>query len=132
MSDRQTSRTRKLAGKTDSKTLSTIALVGLVAMGFGKASHLVTIGYRVVGLSVYEPTHQRFIEAGGKIEQSPLDAARGSDFFSFIWLSIRRTQVRSYLILKRVQLEVYAPLSNLYFHYPGKVSHPNISPSFRI
>lgn len=77
MSVRQTSGTRKVARKMDSKMLCTIALAGLVAMGFGMASHHVTIGYRFMGFAVYEPTRQRFIEAGGKIAQSPRDAARG-------------------------------------------------------
>jgi hypothetical protein len=56
MSVRQRSGTIKVARKMDSKTLSTIALVGLVAMGFGMASHLVKIGYRFMGFVVYEPT----------------------------------------------------------------------------
>ncbi|KAG0650354.1 L-threonate dehydrogenase [Hyphodiscus hymeniophilus] len=63
------------------KPPSTVAFVGLGAMGFGMASHLVKIGYQVVGFDVYEPTRARFKEAGGNISPSPRDAANGADFF---------------------------------------------------
>lgn len=59
----------------------TVAFVGLGAMGFGMASHLVKRGYQVTGFDVYEPTQARFREAGGKVSQSPRDAAQGADFF---------------------------------------------------
>jgi 3-hydroxyisobutyrate dehydrogenase-like beta-hydroxyacid dehydrogenase len=72
---------KKFTGKMSSKTSSTIAFVGLGAMGFGMASHLVKIGYRVMGFDVYEPNCARFVEAGGKTAQSSQDAARGSEFF---------------------------------------------------
>lgn len=60
---------------------STVAFVGLGAMGFGMASHLVNSGYQVVGFDVYEPSRARFKEAGGMIADSLRDAARGADFF---------------------------------------------------
>jgi 3-hydroxyisobutyrate dehydrogenase-like beta-hydroxyacid dehydrogenase len=65
---------------TPPTTSGTVAFVGLGAMGFGMASHLVKTGYQVTGFDVYEPTRARFSEAGGKISQSPRDAARGSTF----------------------------------------------------
>jgi 3-hydroxyisobutyrate dehydrogenase-like beta-hydroxyacid dehydrogenase len=58
-----------------------VAFVGLGAMGLGMASHLVKSGYEVVGFDVYEPSRVRFRDAGGKIADSPRDAARGAKFF---------------------------------------------------
>ena len=78
MSVRQTLE-QEIYGKMNSKISSTIAFVGLGAMGFGMASHLVKVGYRVMGFDVYEPTRARFLKAGGRIAQSPRDAARVSD-----------------------------------------------------
>jgi 3-hydroxyisobutyrate dehydrogenase len=60
---------------------NTVAFVGLGAMGFGMASHLVNSGYQVIGFDVYEPSRARFRGAGGRIANSPRDAARGVDFF---------------------------------------------------
>jgi 3-hydroxyisobutyrate dehydrogenase len=60
---------------------NTIAFAGLGAMGFGMASHLVKMGYRVVGFDIHEPTLARFKEAGGRVSNSPRDAAQGADFF---------------------------------------------------
>jgi len=62
----------------DSITSTTVAFVGLGAMGFGMASHLLKIGYHVIGYDVYEPTRLRFLEAGGNVSQSPREAARGA------------------------------------------------------
>lgn len=84
MSVRQTSGTRKFAGKLDSKTSSATAFVGLGAMGFDMAFKIVKIDYQVVVFDIYEPTRARFTEAGGKTAQSRLDAARGSDFMIFM------------------------------------------------
>jgi 3-hydroxyisobutyrate dehydrogenase len=61
--------------------LSTVAFVGLGAMGFGMASHLVKTGYLVFGFDVHEPTRARFQEAGGEISHSPRQAARRAKFF---------------------------------------------------
>ncbi len=59
MSARQTSRTREFAGNIESKTSSTIAFVGLGAMGFGKASNLVKVGYQIMGFDVCAQGLQR-------------------------------------------------------------------------
>jgi NAD binding domain of 6-phosphogluconate dehydrogenase len=61
--------------------LSTIAFVGLGAMGFGMASHLVKKGHPVIGFDVHEPTRARFREAGGEISHSPQQAARRANVF---------------------------------------------------
>jgi 3-hydroxyisobutyrate dehydrogenase-like beta-hydroxyacid dehydrogenase len=62
----------------DSITSTTVAFAGLGAMGFGMASHLLKMGYHVIGYDVYEPTRLRFLEAGGNMSQSPREAARGA------------------------------------------------------
>jgi 3-hydroxyisobutyrate dehydrogenase-like beta-hydroxyacid dehydrogenase len=60
----------------DSITSTTVAFVGLGAMGFGMASHLLKMGHHVIGYDVYEPTRLRFLDTGGNISQSPREAAR--------------------------------------------------------
>lgn len=59
---------------------TTVAFIGLGAMGFGMASHLVNMGYQVNGFDIHEPTRTKFREAGGKVSDSPRHAARGSEF----------------------------------------------------
>lgn len=54
----------------------TIGFIGLGAMGFGMATHLVRQGYTVVGYDVYTPTLQRFAAAGGTVATSLADAVR--------------------------------------------------------
>ncbi|PMD38612.1 3-hydroxyisobutyrate dehydrogenase [Hyaloscypha variabilis F] len=56
-------------------TSTKVAFVGLGAMGFGMASHLVKKGYDVIGYDVYKPTCVRFQQAGGRVAQSPREAA---------------------------------------------------------
>ncbi|KAL3417231.1 ketose-bisphosphate aldolase class-II family protein [Phlyctema vagabunda] len=50
-------------------------------MGIGMASHLVKLGHKVTGFDVYEPTLQRFREAGGHTAASPREAAAGNEVF---------------------------------------------------
>ncbi|KAL7268307.1 hypothetical protein RUND412_009074 [Rhizina undulata] len=58
-----------------------VGFVGLGAMGFGMATHLVHSGYHVHGYDVYPPSAERFKTAGGTIAASPRDAAEGSEVF---------------------------------------------------
>ncbi|KAL2120953.1 hypothetical protein VTJ04DRAFT_4980 [Mycothermus thermophilus] len=51
-----------------------IAFIGLGAMGFGMATHLVKQGYPVTGFDVYQPTLDRFQSAGGQVASSPAAA----------------------------------------------------------
>jgi len=62
-------------------TSTNVAFVGLGAMGFGMATHLLKAGCRVTGYDVYEPTCIRFQKAGGNISKSPQEAARGAEVF---------------------------------------------------
>ncbi|KAL2644219.1 hypothetical protein R1flu_011806 [Riccia fluitans] len=63
----------KVAQKVDS-----LAFVGLGAMGFGMASHLVKEGYKVRGYDVFGPSMERFTKSGGTVSRSPEDCAKGA------------------------------------------------------
>ncbi|CAK7197915.1 hypothetical protein SEUCBS139899_000565 [Sporothrix eucalyptigena] len=54
-----------------------VAFIGLGAMGFGMATHLVKQGYSVTGFDVWAPTLARFAEAGGKTASTPAAAVEG-------------------------------------------------------
>lgn len=57
-----------------------IAFIGLGAMGFGMATHLVKQGYKVTGFDVYPPTLERFQVAGGLVATSPAGAVKDKQF----------------------------------------------------
>ncbi|EON97513.1 putative 3-hydroxyisobutyrate dehydrogenase protein [Phaeoacremonium minimum UCRPA7] len=57
-----------------------VSFIGLGAMGFGMATHLVKEGYSVTGFDVWGPTLDRFKEAGGKAAKTPAEAVQGKDF----------------------------------------------------
>ncbi|KAI1306141.1 NAD binding domain of 6-phosphogluconate dehydrogenase-domain-containing protein [Xylaria venustula] len=57
-----------------------IAFIGLGAMGFGMATHLVKQGYAVTGFDVWPPTLERFRAAGGLTASTPAEAVRGRDY----------------------------------------------------
>ncbi|KAI0973920.1 NAD binding domain of 6-phosphogluconate dehydrogenase-domain-containing protein [Xylaria arbuscula] len=57
-----------------------IAFIGLGAMGFGMATHLVKQGYTVTGFDVWPPTLERFRAAGGLTASTPAEAVRGRDY----------------------------------------------------
>ncbi|KAK8096464.1 hypothetical protein PG999_012408 [Apiospora kogelbergensis] len=57
-----------------------IAFIGLGAMGFGMATHLVNQGYKVTGFDVWGPTLERFVAAGGLAATTPAEAVRGKDY----------------------------------------------------
>ena len=51
-----------------------VAFIGLGAMGFGMATHLVKQGYAVTGFDVWGPTLERFAAAGGATATTPAAA----------------------------------------------------------
>ncbi|CRG91175.1 3-hydroxyisobutyrate dehydrogenase [Talaromyces islandicus] len=59
----------------------TIGFVGLGAMGFGMATHLVKQGYAVKGFDVFPASVQRFQAAGGIPAASLRESAEGNDYF---------------------------------------------------
>ncbi|KAL2344126.1 hypothetical protein Fmac_005411 [Flemingia macrophylla] len=61
---------------TDSKNGKRVGFIGLGAMGFGMATHLLSSKFCVVGYDVYKPTLTRFTNAGGLIGNSPAEVSR--------------------------------------------------------
>ncbi|EFE37710.1 hypothetical protein TRV_07645, partial [Trichophyton verrucosum HKI 0517] len=59
----------------------TVGFVGLGAMGFGMATHLVNQGYTVLGFDTWAPTLERFKEAGGTVAASLEDSAKGCMYY---------------------------------------------------
>lgn len=57
-----------------------ISFIGLGAMGFGMATHLLNQGYQVTAFDIYTPTLTRFRETGGLIANSPAEAVSGTEF----------------------------------------------------
>lgn len=58
-----------------------IGFVGLGAMGFGMATHLVKEGYPVHGFDVFPASVERFKAAGGIPASSLQDSANEKDFY---------------------------------------------------
>ncbi|KAF6836547.1 oxidoreductase [Colletotrichum plurivorum] len=61
-------------------TKPSTAFIGLGAMGFGMATNLIRVGYPVTGFDLYEPTLERFRQAGGLTATSPAEAVAGKNF----------------------------------------------------
>ncbi|KAL5545367.1 hypothetical protein UlMin_009151 [Ulmus minor] len=59
-----------------SNTVQRIGFIGLGAMGFGMATHLLKSNYAVLGYDVYKPTLARFVDAGGLIGNSPAEVSK--------------------------------------------------------
>jgi 3-hydroxyisobutyrate dehydrogenase len=59
----------------------TIGFVGLGAMGFGMATHLVKQGYTVRGFDVFPASVERFSKAGGTPATSLRDSAEGQSYY---------------------------------------------------
>ncbi|KAK8525941.1 hypothetical protein V6N13_017024 [Hibiscus sabdariffa] len=64
---------------SQSKTVKRVGFIGLGAMGFGMATHLVKENFCVLGYDVYKPTLTRFESAGGLIGSSPADISKDVD-----------------------------------------------------
>lgn len=58
-----------------------IGFVGLGAMGFGMATHLIKAGHAVTGFDAYPPSLEKFQAAGGVAAASPKDAATENDVY---------------------------------------------------
>lgn len=57
-----------------------ISFIGLGAMGFGMATHLIKEGYSVTGFDVWGPTLDRFKAAGGSAASTPAQAVADKPF----------------------------------------------------
>jgi 3-hydroxyisobutyrate dehydrogenase len=58
-----------------------VGFVGLGAMGFGMANHLVKEGYPVHGFDVFPASVERFKAAGGIPASSLKDSADGKEYY---------------------------------------------------
>ncbi|KAL2478890.1 ketose-bisphosphate aldolase class-II family protein [Forsythia ovata] len=68
---------RELPTKSD--IVKRIGFIGLGAMGFGMATHLLKSKFSVVGYDVYKPTLSRFANEGGLIGSSPTEVSKDVD-----------------------------------------------------
>ncbi|XP_065018093.1 uncharacterized protein LOC135644453 [Musa acuminata AAA Group] len=59
-----------------SKAVNKIGFIGLGAMGFGMAAHLLRSNFHVIAYDVYKPTLSRFAELGGTTGDSPLEVSK--------------------------------------------------------
>lgn len=57
-----------------------VSFIGLGAMGFGMATHLIKQGYSVTGFDVWAPTLERFRAAGGQTATTPAEAVANKSF----------------------------------------------------
>ncbi|KAK7314652.1 hypothetical protein VNO77_33179 [Canavalia gladiata] len=64
---------------TTDKSGRQVGFIGLGAMGFGMATHLLSSKFCVVGYDVYKPTLKRFTNAGGLIGNSPAEVSKDAD-----------------------------------------------------
>ncbi|KAI3848331.1 hypothetical protein MKW98_005711 [Papaver atlanticum] len=62
-----------------SSSVKRIGFIGLGAMGFGMATHLIKSNFCVIGFDVYKPTLARFLSAGGLVGNSPAEVANDVD-----------------------------------------------------
>ncbi|XP_073147558.1 uncharacterized protein [Henckelia pumila] len=71
----------ELAGtlSTKSKHVKRIGFIGLGAMGFGMARHLLKSNFSVLGYDVYQPTLSRFANEGGISGSSPAEVSKDVD-----------------------------------------------------
>ncbi|KAF9587055.1 hypothetical protein IFM89_039741 [Coptis chinensis] len=78
-----------------SNSVKRIGFIGLGAMGFGMATHLVKSKFCVSGYDVYKPTLSRFENAGGLVGNSPAEVAK--DVEVLIIMVTNETQAESVL-----------------------------------
>ncbi|KAF8398972.1 hypothetical protein HHK36_014837 [Tetracentron sinense] len=62
-----------------SNSVKRIGFIGLGAMGFGMATHLLKSNFCVLGYDVYKPTLSRFSNAGGLVGNSPAEVSKDVD-----------------------------------------------------
>ncbi|KAG6589640.1 hypothetical protein SDJN03_15063, partial [Cucurbita argyrosperma subsp. sororia] len=87
----------QLANEIISKSSSVIRVgfIGLGAMGFGMATHLIRSNFCVIGYDVFQPTLTKFSDAGGLIGISPAEASK--DVEVLVIMVTNEAQVESVL-----------------------------------
>lgn len=61
-----------------------IAFLGLGAMGFGMATNLLKLGFKVHGFDVWAPTLERFVKEGGESASTPREVVKDSTYVVFM------------------------------------------------
>jgi 3-hydroxyisobutyrate dehydrogenase-like beta-hydroxyacid dehydrogenase len=74
---------------------SKVAFVGLGAMGWGMATHLLRSGFPVVGYDVFKPVVDRLVAEGGEAATSPRDAATKKNIETFVCMVATLKQANS-------------------------------------
>jgi 3-hydroxyisobutyrate dehydrogenase-like beta-hydroxyacid dehydrogenase len=64
----------------DDRDKKPVSFIGLGAMGFGMATHLLKEGHEVTGFDVWAPTLERFRAAGGQTATKPSEAVAGKPY----------------------------------------------------
>ncbi|XP_058108204.1 uncharacterized protein LOC131251484 isoform X2 [Magnolia sinica] len=64
---------------TTSDSVKRIGFIGLGAMGFGMATHLLRSNFCVIGYDVYGPSLSRFADAGGLVGNTPAEVSKDVD-----------------------------------------------------
>ncbi|XP_021614758.1 uncharacterized protein LOC110616633 isoform X3 [Manihot esculenta] len=87
----------QLACQITSKSVAVkrIGFIGLGAMGFGMATHLLKSNFCVIGYDVYKPTLTRFANAGGLIGNTPAEVCKDVDVL--VVMVTNETQAESVL-----------------------------------
>jgi 3-hydroxyisobutyrate dehydrogenase-like beta-hydroxyacid dehydrogenase len=57
-----------------------VSFIGMGAMGFGMATHLIKQGYQVTGFDAWGPTLEKFKAAGGTTATTAAEAAKGKNY----------------------------------------------------
>ncbi|KAJ7975240.1 ketose-bisphosphate aldolase class-II family protein [Quillaja saponaria] len=79
----------------ESSTVRRVGFIGLGAMGFGMATHLLRSNFCVIGYDVYKPTLTRFANAGGLVGNFPAEVSKDVDVL--IIMVTNEAQVESVL-----------------------------------
>ncbi|XP_038878743.1 uncharacterized protein LOC120070914 isoform X2 [Benincasa hispida] len=87
----------QLANEITSKSSSVnrVGFIGLGAMGFGMATHLIRSDFCVIGYDVFKPTLAKFTNAGGLIGNSPAEVSK--DVEVLVIMVTNEAQVESVL-----------------------------------
>ncbi|PKA61325.1 putative 3-hydroxyisobutyrate dehydrogenase, mitochondrial [Apostasia shenzhenica] len=80
---------------TTSRVVKKLGFIGLGAMGFGMASHLLKSNFSVHAFDVYKPTLSRFADLGGIIGDSPKEVVKGVE--ALVIMVANELQVESVL-----------------------------------
>ncbi len=73
-------------------TLGKVAVIGLGAMGYGMALSLLKAGFTVTGYDLVAARLAKFTEDGGRIAQTPAEAAKDADIVVSVVVNAQQTE----------------------------------------